>query len=76
MLDGNDCGGNGEIDEWQRKPNYSATTCPSATLFTTDPALLHPGSKPYRRGGKAATDRLSYGTANLNDAKETDFRDS
>jgi hypothetical protein len=32
-------------------------------LSTTDPTRPHPGSKPGRRGGKPAPNRLSYGTA-------------
>jgi hypothetical protein len=38
-------------------------TCSSATLSTTNPAWRHLSSKPGRHGGKAATSRLSYGTA-------------
>jgi hypothetical protein len=40
-------------------------TCPSATLSTTNPTWLDPGSNPGRRGGKPTTNRLSYG-ATLN----------
>jgi hypothetical protein len=36
---------------------------PSATLSTTNPTWSDLGSKPGRRGGKPATNRLSYGTA-------------
>jgi hypothetical protein len=43
---------------WQGKQ-----TCPTATLFTTNPTRLDLQSNPGRRGGKAATNRLSYGTA-------------
>jgi hypothetical protein len=39
-------------------------TCPSATLFTTNPTWPDPSSNPGRRGGKLATHSLSYGTAN------------
>jgi hypothetical protein len=35
----------------------------SDTLSTTNPTLPDPGSNPSRRGGKPATNRLSYGTA-------------
>jgi hypothetical protein len=47
--------------DWQGKPKYSEKTCPSATLSTTNPTWLNPG----RRGGKPATNRLSYGAALL-----------
>jgi hypothetical protein len=33
-------------------------------LSTTNPTWLDPGSNPGRRGGKPATNRLSYGAAN------------
>jgi hypothetical protein len=42
---------------WQGKP------CPSATLSTTNPTWPDPDSNPGCRGGKPATNRLSYGTA-------------
>jgi hypothetical protein len=32
-------------------------------LSTTNPTWPDPGSNPGRRGGKPATNRLSYGTA-------------
>jgi hypothetical protein len=48
---------------WQGKPKYSDKTCPGATLSTTNPTLPDPGSNPGRRGGKPATNRLSYGAA-------------
>jgi hypothetical protein len=35
-------------------------TCPSATLSTTNPTWLDPGFNPGRRGGKPATNHLSY----------------
>jgi hypothetical protein len=38
-------------------------SCPSATLSTTNPTRLDPILNPGRRGGKAATNRLSYGAA-------------
>jgi hypothetical protein len=47
----------------QGKPKYSKKICPSATLSTTNLTLPDLGSNPYRRGGKPATDRLSYGPA-------------
>jgi hypothetical protein len=52
-------------EDWQGKPNYSEKTCPSATLSTTNPTWPAPGSNPGRRGGKPATNRLSYGAACL-----------
>jgi hypothetical protein len=35
----------------QGKPKYSEKTCPSASLFTTNPTWLDPGLNPGRRGG-------------------------
>jgi hypothetical protein len=46
-------------EDWQGKPKYSEKTCPSATL-STNPTWPDPGSNPGRRGGKPATNRLSY----------------
>jgi hypothetical protein len=37
--------------------------CSSATLSTTNPTWPDPGSNPGRRGGKPATNSLSYGAA-------------
>jgi hypothetical protein len=50
-------------ENWQGKPKYSKKTCSSATLFTTNPTWPDLGWNPGRRGGKPATNRLSYGTA-------------
>jgi hypothetical protein len=50
-------------EDWQGKPKYSEKTCPSATLSNTNPTWPDLGSNPGRRGGKPATNRLSYGTA-------------
>jgi hypothetical protein len=50
---------------WQGKPKYCEKTCPSATLSTTNPIWPDLGWYPGRRGGKPATNRLSYGTAPL-----------
>jgi hypothetical protein len=36
---------------------------PNATLSTTNPTWSDSGSNPGRRGGKPATNRLSYGAA-------------
>jgi hypothetical protein len=38
-------------------------TCPSGILSTTNPIQLDPGSNLGRRGGKPATNRLTYGTS-------------
>jgi hypothetical protein len=48
-------------EDWQGKPKYSEEPRPSTTLSTTNPTWLDPGSNPGRRGGKPATNRLSYG---------------
>jgi hypothetical protein len=45
-----------------RGKKYSEKTCPSAALSTTNPTCC-PDANPSRRGGKPATNRLSYGTA-------------
>jgi hypothetical protein len=49
-------------DDWQGKPKYSEKTCPSAALSITNPTCC-PDANPVLRGGKPATNRLSYGTA-------------
>jgi general stress protein YciG len=40
---------------------YGGETCPSANLSTTNPTWPDTGSNTGRRGGKPATNRLSYG---------------
>jgi hypothetical protein len=45
-------------EDWQGKPKYSEKTCPSATLSTTNPTWLDPGSNPGRRDRKPATNRF------------------
>jgi hypothetical protein len=50
-------------EDWQGKPKYSEKTCPSAILSTTNPTWPDPGANSGRRGGKPATNRLSYGAA-------------
>jgi hypothetical protein len=50
-------------ENWQGKPKYSDKTRPSATSCTTNPTCPDLGSNPGRRGGKPATNRLSYSTA-------------
>jgi hypothetical protein len=47
----------------QGKPKYYEETWASATFLTTNPTWFHLRSEPGRRGGKPATNRLSYGTA-------------
>jgi hypothetical protein len=48
-----------EID--RGKPKYWGKTCPSATLFTTNPTWSDPGSNPGLRGERPATNRPSHG---------------
>jgi hypothetical protein len=52
-------------EDWQGKPKFLEKTCPSATLSTTNPTWPDPGANPGRRGGKPATNRLSYDAARL-----------
>jgi hypothetical protein len=71
MIGDGDCG---EIDGMkivQGKPKHSEKTYPSATLSTTNPTWLDPGLNPDRRGGKPATNRLSYGAASRHINGET-----
>jgi hypothetical protein len=56
-------------ENWQEKRKYWEKTCPSATLFTTNPTWPDMDLNPSRRGGKRATNRLSYGTARWKDAE-------
>jgi hypothetical protein len=49
--------------DWRGNPKYAEKTCHSATLSTTNLTWTDQGSKPDRRGGKPATNRLSYGAA-------------
>jgi hypothetical protein len=49
-------------NDWEGKPKYSEKTCPRAALSTTNPTCC-PDANQSRRGGKPATNRLSYGTA-------------
>jgi hypothetical protein len=53
-------------EDWEGKRKQSDKTCPSATLSTTNSTWLVPGLNPGRRGGKPATNRLSYGAAITN----------
>jgi hypothetical protein len=50
-------------EDSQGKPKYSEKTYCSATLSTTNPTWPDPCANPGRRGGKPATNRLSYGAA-------------
>jgi hypothetical protein len=50
-------------ENWQGKQKYSDKTYPSATLSSTNPTWPDLATNPGRRGGKPATNRLSYGTA-------------
>jgi hypothetical protein len=54
-----------KLVEWRLagKPKYSEKTYPSDTLSTTNPIWLDLGMNPGRRGGKPATNRLSYGAS-------------
>jgi hypothetical protein len=54
-----------KLVEWRLagETKYSEKTCLSATLSTTNPTCLDPVLNPGRRGGKPATNRLSYGAA-------------
>jgi hypothetical protein len=56
-----------QLVEWRLagETEVAEKTCPSATLSTTNPVWPDPGSNPGRRGGKPATNRLSYGAAFL-----------
>jgi hypothetical protein len=47
----------GAVVEWE----LARETCPSATLSTTNPTWTDLSANPGRRGGKPATNRLSYG---------------
>jgi hypothetical protein len=62
MLDGNGCGGNIGMSEWQGKPKYLQKSCPSDALSTADHILIDPDSNFGRRGGKPVVNCLSYGT--------------
>jgi hypothetical protein len=52
-------------DAWQEKLKYSQQTSRSAALSTINPIWYYPGSNPGRYIEKLATNRLSYGTAQL-----------
>jgi hypothetical protein len=63
MIDEDDCGAIGGMKIGRGNRSTRKKTCPSATLSTTNPAWLDTGSISGRRGGKPATNRLSYGAA-------------
>jgi hypothetical protein len=48
MLDDDDCGAIGGMNEWQESRSTPEKTSPSAAMTTTDPRL-----EPSRRGGEA-----------------------
>jgi hypothetical protein len=52
-------------EDWQGKPKYSGKTSPSDTLSTTNPTWPDPCANLNRRGGKPASNRLSYGASRL-----------
>jgi hypothetical protein len=49
-------------DDWEGKPKYSEKAFPNATLSTTNSTFC-PDANSGLRGGKTATNRLSYDTA-------------
>jgi hypothetical protein len=49
--------------QWGENWSTRRKTCPSATLSTTNPTWIDPGSNPGLRGGRPAANRLSHGTA-------------
>jgi hypothetical protein len=52
MIDGDDCGVVGAMNDCKGKVKYSEKTHPSAALSTTNPTWLDLGSNPGRRGIK------------------------
>jgi hypothetical protein len=60
MIDEGDCGAIGGM-KIGGKPKYSEKTFPSAILSATNPTWSDPCANTGRRGGKPATNRLSYG---------------
>jgi hypothetical protein len=63
MIGEGDCGEIGGMNIGRGNWSTLEKTCPSATLSTTNPTWLNPGWNPGRRGGKPATNRLSYDAA-------------
>jgi hypothetical protein len=62
MID-DDCGAVGRMRIGRGNRSSRRKPVPSATSSTTSPTSLDLGSNPGLRGGKPATNRLSYGTA-------------
>jgi hypothetical protein len=50
-------------ENWRGKPKYPEKTYSSATMSTTNLTWFDLGTKSGRRGGKPATNRISYGAA-------------
>jgi hypothetical protein len=46
MIDDEDCGAIGGMNEWQGKPEYWEETCVSAAVSSIDPTSLDAGSNP------------------------------
>jgi hypothetical protein len=65
MIGDGDCGEIGGMKIVQGKPKYSEKTCLPQRHFcpSQNPTRPDPGLNPGRRGGKPATNRLSYGAA-------------
>jgi hypothetical protein len=63
MIDEGDCGAIGgmKIDRGTRSTR--SKPAPAPLCSPQNPTWLDPGSNPGRRGGKPATNRLSYGAA-------------
>jgi hypothetical protein len=62
MIDDGDCGAIGGM-QLAGETEVLGENLPQCHLSTTNPTLSDPGSNQGRRGGKPATNRLSYGTA-------------
>jgi hypothetical protein len=63
MIDDGVCGAIGGMKIGRRNRSTRREPAPIATLPTTNPTWPDPCSNPGRRGGKPATNRLSYVTA-------------
>jgi hypothetical protein len=60
MMDGDDYGAIGGLNNWQLKPRYSEKTCNSSAFRTTNPTLLDPCSNPDRCDWILTTNLLSF----------------
>jgi hypothetical protein len=69
MIDDDECGAVGEMRIGRR--NRSTRRKPTPVPFYTPQIPYYSGSNPGRRGGKPATNRLSYGTALHTEFDET-----